>query len=109
MRYKTSAELIFERNSRSAAGSPERTEVVPYLLARVEDIGTFSRAYYNEGDRNMAESVNLRIRTDHLDYLDADHQLIGLIYKDKRYAIKTILNDKETRRYRILDCEALRD
>lgn len=70
---------------------------------KCDDIGQWSSRYYEDRNRDMMISRNLRISRS---YLDSCHgQLRYIEYKCVRYEVKQILNDKQRKMKCILDIE----
>lgn len=105
MYKKSEALLVYEKHTERESGSPAVSQLTKSVL--VDDMGPWSTRYYEDGQRDMSRSNNLRVPDHHTAEHEA-HTLKYVEYKGVRYSVKNILVDRNCRRYHILDIEAVR-
>lgn len=109
MFIKSQCELIYQGQGILSNGSPTILEIKKTV--RCDEMETFSNNYYNEQQRNMRLSRNLVLPT----YLTWDieedgrtYELMYVIYNGKRFKVRNILKQKNTRQRMILDIQEVR-
>lgn len=101
---KRACDLIFIEEKTDDDHNPYEDEHV--LHVKCDDMGAWSSSYYEERNRDMMLSNNLRISKFYLKHCHG--QLRYVDYQNIRYEIKQILKDKERKMKCILDIEELK-
>lgn len=105
---KEEVTLIYECLTKNENKSPITIKME--RIAKCDDIGQFSNNYYNNRQRTMRGSNNLRINEYHIKDITEDgnvYELKYVKYKGNKYQVINILNDKITRSKVILDIQML--
>lgn len=105
-------DLIFIEDGKKANGSPLNIELTLAGI-RCEDVGRFSLNFYqNQPDnRTMRLSDTLRIPEyyeRHFAQSNPNAKMMYVVYQGRKYHIKQILADRDTRRYILLDIEEVK-
>ena len=98
---KTECDLIYIDEGTDENHNPIDSEHKKHV--KCDDLGQWSSSYYEDRNRDMMLSTNLRISRNYLK--NCNGQLRYIDYKNIRYEIKQILKDKERKLKCILDIE----
>jgi hypothetical protein len=98
---KTECRLIYIDEQVDINGNPVNIETSKTV--KCDDIGQWSSGYYEDRNRDMMLSCNLRIARNYLH--SSCGQLRYVDYRCIRYEIKQILSDKKRKMKCILDVE----
>lgn len=103
---KSVVTLIYEGKGKASNGSPLTLTLTKSI--KCNEMETFSNQYYNEQNRNMRKSRNLRVPTHYtLDIVEENirYELLYVEYFNRRYKVRNILKARDTRREMILDIQ----
>ena len=103
---KKSAELVFVSKTENEKGTPIDKEIKKIVAC--DEMGAWSVNYYNAMNRRMQSANNLRVNEYYTrDFKEEDiiYQLKFVFFEGRKYEVKNVLIDKQSRLKRILDIE----